>query len=130
MGPVIGYFYQYYLIRKNNSVGTFSINLCGVLLFCNILRLGFWFFSHYDKALVAQSILMIIAQMFLLHVCVKAMNAEGIFEREEQERGDDSGLCARFWRWKSFYKYSKFVISSDDDCYIYFYSDSVFSGVE
>ena len=63
VGPVIGYFYQYYLIRKNNSVGTFSINLCGALLFCNILRLGFWFFNHYDNALIAQSILMIIAQV-------------------------------------------------------------------
>ena len=65
VGPVIGYFYQYYLIRKTKTVGTFSINLCGVLLFCNILRLGFWFFSRYDTALVVQSLLMITAQVWI-----------------------------------------------------------------
>ena len=65
VGPVIGYVYQYFLIKKRKSVGTFSINLCGVLLFCNILRIGFFFFSRYAIALLVQSILMILAQVIL-----------------------------------------------------------------
>ena len=63
VGPVIGYFYQFYLIRKKKSVGTFSINLCGMLLFCNIMRIGFYFFTKYAFALLVQSFLMIIAQV-------------------------------------------------------------------
>jgi hypothetical protein len=63
IGPVIGYVYQYRLIEKNNSVGTFSIKLCGMLLFCNILRIGFYFSTQYSLALLIQSILMIIVQV-------------------------------------------------------------------
>jgi len=48
VGPVLGYVYQYKLIKQNKSVGTFSINLCGVLLFCNILRVAFYISNKYS----------------------------------------------------------------------------------
>jgi len=63
IGPVTGYVYQFFLIKKRKSVGTFSINLCGILLFCNILRIGFYFFNRYAIPLLVQSILMILAQV-------------------------------------------------------------------
>lgn len=47
IGPVLGYVYQYKLIEKKQKIGTFSINLCGMLLFCNILRIGFYIFRNY-----------------------------------------------------------------------------------
>lgn len=64
IGPVLGYVYQYRLIEKNKSVGTFSIKLCGMLLFCNILRIAFYFFHPYSQALLVQSILMITVQVY------------------------------------------------------------------
>lgn len=46
-------------------MGTFSIKLCGMLLFCNILRIAFYFFHPYSQALLVQSVLMIIVQVHL-----------------------------------------------------------------
>lgn len=66
VGPVIGYVHQYHIIRKSKSVGTFSIDICGILLFANILRLNFYVFQKYQLALLFQSIIMICAQVFLL----------------------------------------------------------------
>jgi hypothetical protein len=66
VGPVIGYVHQYHIIRKSKSVGTFSIDICGILLFANILRLNFYVFQKYQLALLFQSIIMIFAQVFLL----------------------------------------------------------------
>ncbi len=62
-GPVVGYVHQYYVIQKSRSVGTFSIDICGILLFANILRLNFYVFEKYQMALLFQSIIMIIAQV-------------------------------------------------------------------
>jgi len=61
----MGYVYQCSLIKKRKSLGSFSINLCGMLLFCNILRIGFYFFKQYAFALLAQSIFMTAVQVNL-----------------------------------------------------------------
>lgn len=63
IGPVIGYIYQYKLIRSKQSVGTFSIDVCGILLFANITRLNFYIFKKYEPALFLQSLLMIMVQV-------------------------------------------------------------------
>ena len=47
VGPVIGYIYQYRLIQLKQTVGTFSIDICGILLFANIMRLNFYIFKRY-----------------------------------------------------------------------------------
>ena len=47
IGPAIGYGYQYILIRRRKSIGTFSIDICGILLFANITRLNFYLFKKY-----------------------------------------------------------------------------------
>jgi hypothetical protein len=63
-GPVLGYLHQYRLIKSSKNVGSFSIDICGILLFANILRLNFYIFTHYQLALFFQSINMIIVQVF------------------------------------------------------------------
>ena len=62
-GPVLGYVHQYFLIKVEKSVGTFSIDICGILLFANILRLNFYIFNQYELALFFQSLIMISAQV-------------------------------------------------------------------
>ena len=63
IGPILGYVYQYRLIHKTKSVGSFSIDICGILLLANILRLNFYLFKRFETALVFQSIFMIIMQV-------------------------------------------------------------------
>ena len=66
VGPVIGYLHQIYVIRKSKSVGTFSIDICAILLFANILRINFYIFEKYELSLLFQSIIMILAQVIVL----------------------------------------------------------------
>ncbi len=42
VGPVLGYVAQYKLIKDNDTVGNFSIDICAILIFANILRIFFW----------------------------------------------------------------------------------------
>lgn len=63
VGPVLGYVHQYYIISKSKSIGTFSIDICGILLFANILRLNFYVFTKFATSLLWQSINMILAQV-------------------------------------------------------------------
>lgn len=63
IGPVLGYIHQYYVISKSKSIGCFSIDICGILLFANILRLNFYVFNKFATALLWQSINMIIVQV-------------------------------------------------------------------
>jgi hypothetical protein len=62
-GPVLGYVHQYRLIQIEKDVGTFSIDICGILLFANILRLNFYIYSKYELSLFFQSLIMITAQV-------------------------------------------------------------------
>lgn len=66
MFPSMGFLYQYLLIKKRKSVGTFSINVCGVMLLSNLLRIAFYIYKEFSIALLAQSILNIIMQVFLI----------------------------------------------------------------
>lgn len=63
IGPVLGYLHQYYIISKSKTIGSFSIDICGILLFANILRLNFYVFTKYATALLWQSINMIVVQV-------------------------------------------------------------------
>ena len=63
VGPVMGYIHQYRLIHISQNIGTFSIDICGILLFANVMRLNFYLFKRYELALVFQSIIMITVQV-------------------------------------------------------------------
>lgn len=63
IGPIVGYVFQYRLIKLTRAVGSFSIDICGILLFANILRLNFYLFHRYQTALVFQSLLMVTMQV-------------------------------------------------------------------
>lgn len=58
------------IINRRNAEG-FSKDVCAVLLIANICRCFFWFGEHFELALLLQSILMIIAQIFLLSLLIK-----------------------------------------------------------
>ena len=47
------------LIRKEKSMGSFSIYVCAILLISNILRVFFWLTAGFAKSLLLQSLLLI-----------------------------------------------------------------------
>lgn len=83
--PITGYIMQYRLILLNKSVGAFSIDICLVLLFANIMRLNFYIFRQYETALVFQSLFMIAAQILLLKICT-------LYQEKPQKQASEMGL--------------------------------------
>ena len=63
IAPVAGYVSQLQLIRKQQSVGSFSIYVTAILLISAILRVFFWFTTGYAINLLFQAIFIIIIQV-------------------------------------------------------------------
>ena len=99
IAPVTGYVLQYRLILKNQSVGAFSIDICLVLLFANILRVNFYLFEQYKIALLFQSLIMVTAQIMLLQVCTEF--------KDDPPQEDDDDEDEDFWRWSHFSTYGR-----------------------
>lgn len=71
VAPLIGYYSQYSLMLENKTVGTFSIDICLILITANVLRIFFWFASGFANNLLLQSFLILGMQFLLLDLCVK-----------------------------------------------------------
>lgn len=63
VGPVLGYIEQYRMVQKTGSVGSFSTDICAILLISNIVRVYFWFAAGFGTPLLLQAFLMITAQV-------------------------------------------------------------------
>lgn len=72
VAPVIGYYSQLQLIRTQKSIGSFSIDVCAILLISAILRIYFWIVNGYAINLLFQAMFIIIIQVrfnILRHYC-------------------------------------------------------------
>jgi len=104
-GPTSGYYFQYKLVKETESLGSFSIDVCAILIFSNLLRILFWFCKGFDNALLYQSIVMIIVQLLLLQECIKVKSKSfpaNKFDMTKKFKIDN------FWRWDDFRSYLEF----------------------
>eukprot|EP00026_Physarum_polycephalum_P011324 Phypoly_transcript_11539.p1 GENE.Phypoly_transcript_11539~~Phypoly_transcript_11539.p1 ORF type:complete len:231 (+),score=29.56 Phypoly_transcript_11539:492-1184(+) len=109
-GPVIGYVSQYNEIKKRKNASGFSTLVSLILLLSNILRCFFWLGKSFDVTLVYQAIVMIFAQLIMLHLCVSlgdgkigGIGDEGFYDSKTfKKRG--------FWKWTDFSYYIYFLI--------------------
>jgi len=90
------------IVRKRDSVG-FSRDVCAVLLIANITRCFFWVGSHFELALLVQSILMILAQLALLYLCLRY---RPIISPENLR---SSTRPISFWQWPTYAQYIEFL---------------------
>ena len=68
VGPPLVYLDQYIsIVRRRDSTG-FSLDVCGVLIVANILRIFFWFGKRFEVALLVQSILCVASVSFFLNL--------------------------------------------------------------
>ncbi|MCO5565830.1 hypothetical protein L7F22_019505 [Adiantum nelumboides] len=70
-GAPLIYADQAWSIQKRRNAEGFSKDVCAVLLIANISRIFFWFGERYEFALLLQSILMIVSQVYLLSLLLK-----------------------------------------------------------
>ena len=105
--PSIGYITQAIKFKiKKSSVG-FSLYVCLVLIFSNILRIFFWFGKQFTTVLLFQSFVVLLSQLYLIKVYLDYKEQEklyvgysyfGIMMRE-------MGQIALFWKWNYFLPY-------------------------
>ncbi|KAK5582001.1 hypothetical protein RB653_003582 [Dictyostelium firmibasis] len=76
--PVIGYVSQYRDIQRTSNSDGFSTRVCLILLLSNILRCYFWIGKQFDITLLYQSLVMIIAQLLMLHLCISIKSRESV----------------------------------------------------
>jgi len=109
-GPIIGYVAQYYTVKKTNSSQGFSLAICGILLFSNIIRIFFWMEDHFSYTLLFQAIVMSIMQLLLLSLCLKASSNNEFFGENAFNDFNlfyvfDKRYWRKFWKWNSFNPY-------------------------
>ncbi|CAB0036524.1 unnamed protein product [Trichogramma brassicae] len=107
-GGIVPFIPQYQeIIRKQDSEG-FSLYICLVLLIANTLRILFWFGRHFETPLLLQSILMIIAMLYMIKVCVSIQNEQQLIKMKERTFTDFE--TKYFWKWTDFQSYIDFVL--------------------
>jgi len=78
--------------------------LCFSLLTANILRILFWFGHPFEFPLLAQSILMVAAMLFLMHACV-----EGCYDNTGRVVRIYDGVLDEFWKWTDYADYLLYI---------------------
>lgn len=63
VAPIIGYYSQLQLIQKQKDIGSFSIDVCAILMISAILRIYFWVTNGYAINLLFQALFIIIIQV-------------------------------------------------------------------
>ena len=66
--PSIGYFFQALKFKQTKSTKGFAKFLCFLLLLANILRIFFWLGKKFPLPLLYQAIVVVISQIYLIHV--------------------------------------------------------------
>lgn len=89
--PLTSYVDTILSIHRHQTAAGFSIDLCGINLVANMLRIAFWVGKRYEWSLLAQSIVMVATQMFLLHACLKY--------RSIKLRTETSDRPLALWQW-------------------------------
>ena len=71
IGPSLGYFLQSLKFKKTKSSKGFSKSICLIIYTSQILRVFFWLGKPFKITLLYQSILIILFQIYLIHLWVK-----------------------------------------------------------
>lgn len=112
--PVSGYVSQYRKIESQQSQEGFSTKTSLILLLANCMRVFYWYGERFQTVLLVQSLVMILAQLVMLHVSCR-------FPRKEQrghsllrgfemrQNGFLRELVGHFWQWEDFGSYVFFV---------------------
>lgn len=104
-GSVIGYVDQYRVILQEKNSEAFSKLISLILMLSNILRIFFWFGKRFDNVLLYQSLVMIVAQFVMLHVCCKYPSSSQKVAKSLLEEVSTN----YFWNWPDMISYIAFI---------------------
>jgi len=101
IAPTFGYFAQILTFRSLQTSKGFSKTISLILIVSNILRIFFWFGKRFYWALLAQSIAMILMQIYLLYESLKYTNLNKYMSVFDYKN---------FWEWPFIIDYVFFII--------------------
>ncbi|CAK7274042.1 hypothetical protein SEPCBS57363_005958 [Sporothrix epigloea] len=119
MSPILSYGDQAVSMNRKQSSAGFSLDIPLIMLVASLLRIFYYPGAHFDKALLAQSLLMVVVQLVLLKIALdnrpppsaKGGEAAVPFSAAGQSGG---GIFANrpfnFWHWRSPKPYWQFLI--------------------
>ena len=141
--PATNYVFQALTFRKTKSSKGFSSFLCLVTILAHTTKIFYWFGERYKYTLLAQSILVIIILLYILHLFLKykekpevstpstvSINKEIINKKEKVKKCIYSVVSCKetfnpylIWRWDKlieFYKFYFFIILVMSLCLLIF----------
>ena len=112
--PSIGYFFQAMKFKQTKSTKGFAKFLCFLLLLANILRVFFWFGKRFSSALLYQAIVVIISQIYLIHIYFEYQDelppkTEKTI-KEYLTNWKETLNPMKLWDWNDEIEYYKFII--------------------
>ena len=128
IGPSLGYFLQALKFNKTKSSKGFSKLMCLIVYISQVLRVFFWIGKPFVITLLYQSLLIIISQIYLMHLWVKyhhfpetvAITTQSkVISASNNRRNDllesllnwsDTINMNKIWNWKKEIEYYKFML--------------------
>ena len=111
--PSVGYFFQAIKFKQTKSTKGFAKFLCFLLLLANILRIFFWFGKKFTVTLLYQAIVVIISQIYLIHVYLEYQ--EDLPPKTEKSfyehilNWKETLNPKKIWNWSDEIDYFKFI---------------------
>ena len=101
--PTLNYLFQVYKFNKTKSSKGFSKYLCLVTILSHTLKVFFWLSERFKYALLFQSILVIIMQLYLIYVCIKFKEKEPNYDQipNENNSSNNTNIKRKIYNWKN-----------------------------
>ncbi|XP_043237623.1 solute carrier family 66 member 2-like [Amphibalanus amphitrite] len=109
LGGAVPYIPQYLEIKRNQNTDGFSLFVCLALLLANTLRILFWMGHPFELPLLAQSVIMNVVMLLLIHVCVTVKARQQIVKHKERTFTDFD--MRYFWEWTDFESYVECMLT-------------------
>ena len=112
--PSVGYYFQAMKFKQTKSTKGFAKFLCLLLLIANILRIFFWFGKKFALSLLYQAIVVIISQIYLIHVYFKYQDELPKTKEkslaESLTNWNETINPMKIWNWGDEIEYYKFIL--------------------
>ena len=126
--PTLNYLFQIFKFNKTKSSKGFSKYLCLVTILSHTLKVFFWFSERFKYALLFQSILVIIMQLYLIYVCIKFKEKEPNYDQipNENNSSNNTNIKRKIYNWKNIIDFKLIWKWNDTFEYYIFYFIIVF----
>ena len=111
--PSIGYIFQAIKFKQTKSSKGFAKFLCLLILIANILRIFFWIGKRFSLPLLLQAIIVVISQIYLIHVYIEYQEDQPITSgksmSEYLKNWKETLDPKKIWKWYEEIEYYKFI---------------------